>query len=89
MCPILCYIVARLALTAHREALLSLRSFWHMLLHNEVRFEDLTRAVQRIDKTVSSAERVYRCVCLTGVIGAMACKAVSRVTSIMKLPFII
>ena len=52
----------RAAMAAHREALVSLRRCWQLLLHSHVPFTKLTQAVRRIDKSVRHAEKVYRSV---------------------------
>ncbi len=38
---------------------MSLRRFWQLLLHNDIRLPKLTQAVKRIDKSVKTAEQVY------------------------------
>lgn len=44
----------------HKEALLSMRGFWGGLLHHNVSFDVLTKAVRRMDVNIRQAERVYR-----------------------------
>ncbi|PNH09202.1 Tiny macrocysts protein B, partial [Tetrabaena socialis] len=50
----------RLVVRAHREALIAMRSFWGLLLRSEVDFNQLSRALYRIEVTVKAAERAYR-----------------------------
>ncbi|PNH12261.1 Tiny macrocysts protein B [Tetrabaena socialis] len=50
----------RLVVRAHREALIAMRSFWGLLLHHEIDFNHLSRALRRIEITVKAAERAYR-----------------------------
>lgn len=50
----------RMCVTAHREALLALRAFWAHLLQPNASLNHLTRAVRRIEKAVSEADKVYR-----------------------------
>lgn len=50
----------RLVVRSHKDALLEMRTFWQLLLHAKVRFEDLTRAARKIDSAIKSADRTYR-----------------------------
>ncbi|PNH03659.1 Tiny macrocysts protein B [Tetrabaena socialis] len=50
----------RLVVRAHREALIAMRSFWGLLLRNRVDFNQLSRALYRIEVTVKATERAYR-----------------------------
>ncbi|KAL6757720.1 hypothetical protein V8C86DRAFT_1620236 [Haematococcus lacustris] len=50
----------RLAIHMHEDALLARRTFWETLLHANVTFDKLTRAVARIEVTVRAAERMYK-----------------------------
>ncbi|KAG2501688.1 hypothetical protein HYH03_000190 [Edaphochlamys debaryana] len=52
----------RLVVKAHREALMAMRSFWGLLLHTNVNFNQLSRALHRIEISVKAAERAYRMV---------------------------
>ncbi|KAG2440500.1 hypothetical protein HYH02_010378 [Chlamydomonas schloesseri] len=45
---------------AHRAALVAIRHFWQLLLHNTVAFTSLAKALHRIEKSVSVAEGIYR-----------------------------
>lgn len=38
---------------AHRNALVAIRSFWQLLLHNQVSFTSLSKALMRIEKSVN------------------------------------
>ncbi|PNH09214.1 Tiny macrocysts protein B, partial [Tetrabaena socialis] len=52
----------RVVVRAHREALIAMRSFWGLLLRNRVDFNQLSRALNRIEVrvTVKAAEHAYR-----------------------------
>ncbi|KAG2430819.1 hypothetical protein HXX76_009795 [Chlamydomonas incerta] len=47
---------------AHKEALMAMRAFWGLLMHSNVNFIKLTKAMNRIEVTVRAAERAYRTV---------------------------
>ncbi|KAG2430820.1 hypothetical protein HXX76_009796 [Chlamydomonas incerta] len=50
----------RLVTRAHKEALMAMRAFWGLLMHSNVNFIKLTKAMNRIEVTVRAAERAYR-----------------------------
>ena len=50
----------RLIVKVHKEALIAMRTFWEYLLSGKVTFEMLSGAIERIDVSVRTAERVYR-----------------------------
>ncbi|KAG2430818.1 hypothetical protein HXX76_009794 [Chlamydomonas incerta] len=50
----------RLVTRAHKEALMAMRAFWGLLMHSNVNFIKLTKAMNRIEVTVRVAERAYR-----------------------------
>ncbi|KAG2445087.1 hypothetical protein HYH02_008954 [Chlamydomonas schloesseri] len=50
----------RLVTRAHKEALMAMRAFWGLLMHTNVNFMKLTKAMNRIEVTVRAAERAYR-----------------------------
>ncbi|KAG2445088.1 hypothetical protein HYH02_008955 [Chlamydomonas schloesseri] len=52
----------RLVTRAHKEALMAMRAFWGLLMHTNVNFVKLTKAMNRIEVTVRAAERAYRTV---------------------------
>ncbi|KAG2431968.1 hypothetical protein HYH02_013184 [Chlamydomonas schloesseri] len=52
----------RLVTRAHKEALVAVRAFWGLLLHTDVSYLKLTKALDRIETTVRAAERAYRSV---------------------------
>ncbi len=45
---------------AHRNALVAIRKFWQLLLHNQVAFTTLAKALMRIEKSVRVV-RLYVC----------------------------
>ena len=51
--------LARVRRSRLQAALVSLRRFWQLLLHNDIRLSKLTQAVRRIDESVKTAEKVY------------------------------
>lgn len=51
----------RVAVRGHREALQALRTFWQLLQHASVRFEDLAAAACDIDAAIRNADKIYRC----------------------------
>ncbi|GLC70645.1 hypothetical protein PLESTF_001017600 [Pleodorina starrii] len=52
----------RLVVRAHKEALIAIRAFWGLLLRSTVDFNNLSKAVHRIEVSVKAAERAYRSV---------------------------
>ncbi|KAL6754986.1 hypothetical protein V8C86DRAFT_270236 [Haematococcus lacustris] len=52
----------RLAVRMHMDALLAMRNFWETLLHANITFDKLSRAVARIETCVRASERMYRTV---------------------------
>ncbi|GIL43455.1 hypothetical protein Vafri_932 [Volvox africanus] len=50
----------RMVMRAHRSALVAIRNFWQLLLHNTVAFTSLAKALHRIEKSVNVAEGFYR-----------------------------
>ncbi|GFR41359.1 hypothetical protein Agub_g2042 [Astrephomene gubernaculifera] len=50
----------RMVMRAHRAALVAIRNFWQLLLHNSVSFTSLAKALHRIEKCVNVAEGFYR-----------------------------
>ena len=64
----------RLVKKVHREALLSMKSFWNCMLHHVVKFDALCAAVRRMDKAIKTV-----CVCVrvcTHVCHTYACRVV-------------
>ncbi|GLC53515.1 hypothetical protein PLESTB_000757900 [Pleodorina starrii] len=50
----------RLVVRAHKEALIAIRSFWGLLMRSQVKFNELSKALRRIESTAKTAERAYR-----------------------------
>ena len=53
-------ITCRLAVRAHRDALIALRSFWMLLVNNKVSLDALIKAVKTVDSNIKTADRVYK-----------------------------
>ncbi|KXZ56496.1 hypothetical protein GPECTOR_1g444 [Gonium pectorale] len=52
----------RLAMRAHREALLATRNFWQYLLQQHITFTHLSKSLNAIESAVIKADKVYRTV---------------------------
>ncbi|PNH01578.1 Tiny macrocysts protein B [Tetrabaena socialis] len=50
----------RLVSRAHKDALITIRAFWGLLLHGNVHISKVERALQRIEVSIKLAERAYR-----------------------------
>ena len=44
----------------HMDALLAKRGFWETLMHNNITFDKLAKAVQQIETSVRASERMYK-----------------------------
>jgi hypothetical protein len=49
-----------LAVRVHRDALLSMRGFWEVLMHSNVQFRTLARCIKHMDQSIKAADRVYK-----------------------------
>ena len=54
--------LCRLLVRSHRNALLSTRDFWRLLMHNDVPFSALTKAFHTIEDSHTRAEKTYKTV---------------------------
>ncbi|KAI8475137.1 MAG: hypothetical protein J3K34DRAFT_517581 [Monoraphidium minutum] len=52
----------KMALRAHRSALHAVRNFWRALMHADVAFSDLTKALAKIEAARLRADRTYKSV---------------------------
>jgi hypothetical protein len=52
----------RLAMRAHREALVATRNFWQYLLQQHITFTHLSKSLNAIESAVVKADKVYRTV---------------------------
>jgi hypothetical protein len=55
-----CFCTCSLAVRVHRDALLSMRGFWEVLMHSNVQFRTLARCIKHMDQSIKSADRVYK-----------------------------
>lgn len=58
----LCVLFPRNAKKLHKQALLSQRSFWVLMLQPKVHFETLSDAISKLDSTIRSSDSIYRSV---------------------------